>query len=200
MYLERNMSTNTISTATSSDKQQIIDTLVLAFGADPFERWLYNDPHTYLTNFPIFIDALTTRAFETDNAYYVDNYAGTALWLPPNVHLDEELIIASFELTINRQKQTDIISFIEQMEHYHPHEPHWYLVIIGVDPLKQGQGLGGRLLQHTLSLCDRDRALAYLESTNPKNISLYEHHGFKLLGTIQAGDAPPMFPMLRKPR
>jgi ribosomal protein S18 acetylase RimI-like enzyme len=194
------MSTITINTATASDKQQIIDTLVLAFSADPFERWLYHDPHTYLTNFPIFIDAITTRAFETDNAYYVDNYAGTALWLPPNVHLDEELIIASVEQTINKQKQTDTIAFMEQMGRFHPHEPHWYLVIIGVDPLKQGQGFGAILLKHTLASCDRDRAPAYLESTNPKNISLYERFGFKLLGTIQAGDAPPMFPMLRKPR
>jgi ribosomal protein S18 acetylase RimI-like enzyme len=194
------MSTITINTATASDKQQIIDTLVLAFSADPFERWLYYDPHTYLTNFPIFIDAITTRAFETDNAYTVDNYAGTALWLPPNVHLDEELIIASVEQTINKQKQTDTIAFMEQMGRFHPHEPHWYLVIIGVDPLKQGQGFGAILLKHTLASCDRDRAPAYLESTNPKNISLYERFGFKLLGTIQAGDAPPMFPMLRKPR
>ena len=194
------MSTIPTNTATASDKQQVIDTLVLAFGADPFERWLYNDPRTYLTNFPIFLDALTTRAFETDNAYYIDDYAGAALWLPPNFYLDEELIIASLTQTINKQKQPDIFAIMEQMDRYHPHEPHWYLVIIGMDPLKQGQGFGAILLQHTLALCDRDRAPAYLESTNPKNISLYERHGFKLLGTIQAGDAPPMFPMLRKPR
>lgn len=194
------MPTITINTAAASDKQQIIDTLVLAFCADPFERWLYNDPHAYLTNFPIFLDALTTRSFDTDNAYYVDGYAGAALWLPPNVHLDEELIIASLEQTINKQKKTDTISIMEQMDHYHPHEPHWYLAIIGVDPLKQGQGFGAMLLRHTLASCDRDRALAYLESTNPKNIPFYEHQGFELLGTIQAGDAPPMFPMLRRPR
>ena len=194
------MSTSTVNTATASDKQKIIDTLVLAFGADPFERWLYNDPHTYLTSFPIFLDAITTRAFETDKAYYVDNYMGTALWLPPNIRLDEELIIASLEQTIDKQKQTDTIAIMEQMDHYHPHEPHWYLVFIGVDPLRQGQGFGSILMQSILALCDHDRALAYLESTNPQNISLYEHHGFKLMGTIQAGDAPPMFPMLRKPR
>ena len=53
---------------------------------------------------------------------------------------------------------------------------------------------------HTLDACDRDHAPAYLESNNPKNVPLYERHGFELLGTIQAGTSPPIFPMLRKPR
>ena len=71
---------------------------------------------------------------------------------------------------------------------------------MGVDMAHQGQGYGSLLLKHTLALCDRDHVSAYLESTNPKNIPLYERHGFELLGTIQIGNVPPMFPMLRKPQ
>jgi hypothetical protein len=41
---------------------------------------------------------------------------------------------------------------------------------------------------------------AYLESSNPRNISLYERHGFERLGTIQSGASPTMVPMLRPPR
>jgi hypothetical protein len=41
---------------------------------------------------------------------------------------------------------------------------------------------------------------AYLESTNPKNIPLYERHGFEVLGTIQVGTSPAVCPMLRRPR
>lgn len=55
-------------------------------------------------------------------------------------------------------------------------------------------------MKHTLDACDRDHAPAYLESSNPKNIPLYERHEFELLGTIQVGTSPPIFPMLRKPR
>jgi hypothetical protein len=55
-------------------------------------------------------------------------------------------------------------------------------------------------MRHALIPCDRDQIPAYLESSNPDNIPLYQQHGFELLGTIQAGASPPLFPMLRQPR
>jgi ribosomal protein S18 acetylase RimI-like enzyme len=85
------------------------------------------------------------------------------------------------------------------MGRYHPSEPHWYLPLIGVDPARQSQGHGSALMRHALAACDRDGRPAYLESTNPRNLPLYERHGFERLGTIQAGASPPLFPMLRKP-
>jgi hypothetical protein len=39
-----------------------------------------------------------------------------------------------------------------------------------------------------------------LESSNPANIPLYERHGFSVLGTIQVGSSPSVFPMLRSAR
>ena len=41
---------------------------------------------------------------------------------------------------------------------------------------------------------------AYLESTNPRNISLYRRHGFEPLGEIRSADSPLLVPMLRKAR
>ena len=86
------------------------------------------------------------------------------------------------------------------MAKYHPHEPHWYLPLIGVDPAHQGKGHGDALMSYALDRCDRERVPAYLESTNPRNISLYRRHGFEPLGTIQAGSSPTLVPMVRRPR
>ena len=47
---------------------------------------------------------------------------------------------------------------------------------------------------------DRDGLPAYLESSNPANISLYERHGFEVMGRIRVADSPVMTPMLRRPR
>lgn len=56
------------------------------------------------------------------------------------------------------------------------------------------------MLEHTLKVCDADKKLAYLESTNPANITLYQRHGFELVGEIQAGSSPVLYPMRREPR
>jgi ribosomal protein S18 acetylase RimI-like enzyme len=98
---------------------------------------------------------------------------------------------------VEAERQAAVFAVFEQMGRYHPAEPHWYLPFIGVDPIHQGKGYGSALLKHVLLQCDRDRAPAYLESTNPANISLYERHGFQVLATIQVGSSPPIFPMLR---
>ena len=89
---------------------------------------------------------------------------------------------------------------MRQMESHHPREPHWYLPLIGIDPKHQGKGLGGALLDHALKICDRDGALAYLESSNPRNVPLYQRHGFEILGQIQFGSSPTLVPMLRRPQ
>ena len=83
------------------------------------------------------------------------------------------------------------------MAGHHPSEPHWYLPFIGVDPAAQGQGHGTALLRASLQAVDRTGLPAYLESTNPRNIPLYESFGFRVTGEIQAGDSPPMHPMWR---
>jgi ribosomal protein S18 acetylase RimI-like enzyme len=190
----------TIKTVTPSSADQAVGTVVLAFSGDPAARWFYPDPHQYLQNFPSFVRAFAGKAFEYNSAYHINEYSGAALWLPPDVHPDENALVALLQRTIAEENQQNVFAFLEQMDSYHPSEPHWYLPMIGVDPAHQHQGYGSALLERTLLACDRDHKLAYLESSSPKSIPLYERHGFELLGTLQVGKSPPLFPMLRKPR
>ncbi len=193
------MTTPTIRNATAADEAAAIDVVVLAFSADPVARWTWPDPKQYLTHFPRFVKAFGGKAFSHGSAYYVDGYAGAALCLPPDVHPDEDALTTLMQHTVPAEIQNDGVAVFEQMVRYHPSEPHWYLPLIGVDPSQQGKGYGSALMQHALIVCDRDNKPAYPESTSPRNIPLYERHGFELLGTIQVGTSPPIFPMLRKP-
>jgi ribosomal protein S18 acetylase RimI-like enzyme len=189
-----------IKFATAADEAAVIAVVTLAFSTDPVARWIYPDPHQYLTHFPPFVQAFGGRAFAHGSAYYVDGYAGAALWLPPGVQPDEDTLVSFIQNTVGEWERGDVSAVFEQMGSYHPHEPHWYLPLIGVETLHQGHGYGAALMEHALAPCDRDQRLAYLEATNPRNASLYQRHGFEVLGTIQVGTSPPLFPMLRKPQ
>jgi ribosomal protein S18 acetylase RimI-like enzyme len=185
--------------ATESEEASIIDVLTRAFAEDPAARWSWPDSQQYFMHFPSFVRAVGGKAFTQGTAYYVYGYAAAAMWLPPTVHPDEDELTSLVQRTVSEKIQKDFLSVFEHTGHYHPSEPHWFLPFVGVDPLQQGKGFGSALLQHTLIQCDRDSKLAYLESSNPKNIPLYQRHGFEVLGTIQVGPSPTIFPMLRRP-
>jgi ribosomal protein S18 acetylase RimI-like enzyme len=177
-----------------------VDTIVLAFAADPVARWAWPDGHQYLLSMPDFVRAFAGGAFTHSGAFCTSDNAGAALWLPPDVHPNDAAIGGIVERTVAPALRGEIDAVFEQMAKYHPTGPHWYLPLIGVDPAHQGKGLGGKLMAHVLAHCDHDHCAAYLESTNPRNVSLYRRHGFEALGTIQVGSSPALTPMLRRPR
>jgi ribosomal protein S18 acetylase RimI-like enzyme len=189
-----------VRTATSADELPVIQTVVAAFSADPVARWSWPQAHEYLTAMARFTVAFGGGAFANQSAHFTEGYSGAALWLPPGEAPDDEELMKIIEETVPASIRGDLNGVFEQMANYHPKEPHWYLPLIGVDPPHQGKGHGAALLSHALKQCDLDQVPAYLESTNPRNVTLYQRHGFRELGVIQVGTSPPLIPMLRTPR
>lgn len=86
------------------------------------------------------------------------------------------------------------------IEKLHVQEPHWYVSVLGVQPERQGTGLGGALLSPVLSWTDRDRLPAYLETAKETNLSFYGHFGFEVIHQVDTpGGGPPIWTMLRQP-
>jgi ribosomal protein S18 acetylase RimI-like enzyme len=183
----------------AAEEDLAVDTILLAFAGDPMARWTWPNAHQYLAAMPRMIRAFGSSAFSNGSAFCTDGHAGTALWLPPGVHSDEEGLGAVLESTVAPSLAPETAVIFEQMATYHPTEPHWYLPLIGVDPAYQGEGHGDALMVYALARCDRDHAPAYLESSNPRNIPFYRRYGFEPLGAIQAGSSPTLVPMLRPP-
>jgi GNAT superfamily N-acetyltransferase len=188
------------SVSSRAEADRVLSCVTAGFLADPLVRWIYPEPAAFLTNFPQAAELFGGRAFEHSAAYRNDDFTAVALWLPPTVHPDEEGLVSHFEKTVAADKLAQLFSLFEQMGHFHPSEPCWHLAFIAVDPMRQGKGLGAALLEDGLRQCDRDGIPAYLESTNPANLSLYERHGFEQIGLIETQGAPPFFPMLRTAR
>ena len=192
--------TPSISAVAASDNEQAVATIVTAFTADPALRWVLPDPQQYLTYGAEFVRRFCGKAFESKSAYVAEGFMGAALWLRPGSEPDGESLDELMQDAIPEEDQQKVSEFFDQMDVYHPQEPVWYLAMIGVDPTGQGMGLGSALLAHTLAEVDREAKPAYLEATTERSRDLYARYGFKVIGTIQAADSPPMFPMLRQAR
>lgn len=186
--------------ATPDEAPQAVASLVAAFITDPLARFAWPSPHQYFEAMPLATREFAGGSFEHRTADVTDDFCGAALWLPPGVRPNGEELEQVFRDTAKPEHLDDLLSTFEKMDEWHPDEPVWYLPMIGVEPNAQGSGLGGALLRHALARSDEDALPAYLESSNPKNISLYERHGFETMGEIQLGAGPLVTPMLRRPR
>jgi GNAT superfamily N-acetyltransferase len=194
------MSDSSIRTATTADAERCLAVLTLAFGSDPPCRWVWPDPQQYLEAFPRFARAFGGAAIDHGTAHCYQGFSGAALWLPPGVAPDEASLARVIQDTVADERKGAMFSIFEQMDAFHPREAHWHLPLIGVDPAHQGKGIGSALLSHVLSACDGQKVSAYLEATSPRNVPLYNRHGFEALGSIQVANSPAVVPMLRKPR
>jgi ribosomal protein S18 acetylase RimI-like enzyme len=187
------------SAETVSYELSAVATIVMAFSSDPVARWVYPKAADYYQWFPGFVRAFAGRSIEDRTAIVTTNYSGVALWLGPDAHADEDALVKLVEDSLPEKRQAEMFELFEKMGEGHPTEPHWYLPMIGVDTMRQNSGIGTGLMKVALDRSDRDGLPAYLESSNPKNISLYQRCGFQAIGEIRAGDSPPLVRMLRAP-
>ncbi len=186
--------------AVAEDREKLISSLVAAFIHDPIARWVWPEPHAYLSNYRAFVEAFGGSAIEAGTALYSGDHIGGALWLAPGIAPDEERLAEILQSSIAEERLNVVFNFVQQMGAHHPREPVWHLTMIGVDPTQYGCGHGAAMMNAFLERIDDRGEPAYLESSNPANISLYQRHGFEVTGRFQVGDSPVMTPMYRQAR
>jgi len=188
-----------IRTVDRAEGPRAVSVQLMAFTSDPIMRWLWPEPHEYVRHFPTFVRGFGGRAVENGTAHVTTDFRGGSLWLPPGVASDGDALDALIRDTVVEPKRSEMFSILEQIGKSHPEAPHWHLAFLGVDPTQQGRGIGAALLRHALARIDAERLHAYLESSNPANVPLYQRHGFEVIRDIRVGGSPPAIPMIRAP-
>lgn len=80
------------------------------------------------------------------------------------------------------------------------HDPHaWYLLAIGVDPAFQGKGLSRELIERGVARADAEGRPVRFETNNERNVALYEHLGFELVGHLDTPGLIPQWLFRREP-
>lgn len=181
--------------ANMTPEDQVMSVLVQAFETDPPVRWMYPDTEIYRAHFPDFVRALGGAALRDKTLCSTE--AAAALWMQPGAESDEEALVSIVETTVEPHRQADLLAVFEQMGAHHPHEPHWYLPLVGVLPGQQGRGFGSAMMRPVLNICDATGTAAYLEATTERSRQLYERFGFVTTAEICVADCPTIYPMLR---
>jgi ribosomal protein S18 acetylase RimI-like enzyme len=196
----------TVRKATSTDAPALARVLAEAFLDDPAGKWFVPREQTRLAELERFfrIVSVERAALPHGEVLTTPGVSGTALWMPPGsmeAGKLEELIFLAHVARAARGNTRRVLRGLTAMDAVHPHEPHWYLPLLGVSPARQGQGIGSALLRPVLERCDADGMPAYLEATSPRNRELYERHGFEVREvTHLPDDGPPLWCMWREPQ
>ena len=133
-----------VRVADPSEQDAVLGPLMLAFSSDPCMRYALPKASAFVSAFKSFAMGMGGAAFAHGSAWLADDGAAAALWLPPGVEQDGEAIGAVLAEFGVKDKRDVLDPVVEQMAHYHPHEPHWYLPLLGVDPARQGQAWARR--------------------------------------------------------
>jgi GNAT superfamily N-acetyltransferase len=188
-----------IRPATSADVKMLAAVMARAFYDDPPLVWLLPDPATRLGR--------VTRMFETvigieslryggvDVACRGGKILGGAIWLPPGhprPGFREQIQAVPNHVRALATALGRAARYGRALEGAHPKEPHWYLKAIGIDPAWQGLGLASLLLRSRLDRCDRDGQPAYLETSKPDRVWMYEHFGFRRIGNLDMPEGAPV--------
>ena len=81
-----------------------------------------------------------------------------------------------------------------------PDEPNWFIDHLGVDPARQGDGVGSSLLRFALGKASADGLPLFLETGRERNVDYYTRFGFEVFHDEDApGGGPHVWFMRRDP-
>ena len=182
--------------------------LARAFLEDPLYQFIFPGLPTREAHTAWDMAGLIRYGMRFGEAAVTSDLAGCAVWLPPGeTDFTEERMGQAGMLDaariIGEAAEARMSLFVEASELVHRRiapSSHWYLVVLGVEPDHQGQGIGSSLMAGPLKRADEAGLPAYLETLKAGNLPFYERRGFSLRHQEALPDGGPMvWYMVRDP-
>jgi len=187
--------------ATWADADAVAATLARAFHDDPLICHLLRDEARRPAAMPKLFKVLFKLGLPHGACDVTTGHEAVALWRPPGAwHIPFHQYItngAAFIDVFGLGGAMQVMGAMDMIEKRHPHEPHWYLQVLGTDPARQGKGYGGVAIRRQLALADAAGKPCYLESSKDTNIPIYKNFGFEVTGELTLPNGPTIWPMWR---
>ena len=198
------MSAPKLRHALASDLPTVVDVWVDAFSDDPFLRWMGGDA-AWSAFGPAWLTFIAEQCFERGHTLLADPADVAVAWIPPDLALVGPDDMARGRAIVAQHggeaRAEDALATIMGARSHFLEEPHWTLQYIGVRPGRQGSGLGAAVVEPGMARCDAEGLPCQLVSSNPRNVSFYDRHGFSVAAEVTTPDAAATIrPMVRAPR
>lgn len=142
-----------------------------------------------------------------NHTYKIGDVKGCAAWIPPGrfpLNLFRLLQVGFYQLPF-QVGLSQLPRWLEvfELDEYHVRDlsqPHWYLMLLGVAPSYQGQGIGSLLLQPVLKQADERGLACYTETSTAAAVRFYQRHGFEIVRAVnRITDVSAFWTLKRKP-
>jgi GNAT superfamily N-acetyltransferase len=181
-----------IQKLTITHLQHAAQALANAFMKDPIQEYVFPDETERKEKSLPHFSAVLQYGIMFGEVYTTSDFGGAVVWLKPGETIvtpekAEQGGLAALPQTIGEAPFTRFISVLDYADQYHKQdmkEPHWYTMVLGVDPASQGKGYGNLLLRTRLEEAKSNYIPVYLETAQPKNVSFYKHMGFDLIREV----------------
>jgi len=180
---------------TTSNSQVTVSALVDSLRYDPFyvaitQEFAHDEARRRQALARYFDYSMSEGARMGRLVIWPDESVGAAVWLLPaerGAYDTEAQAKAEFLTeaigTLGAGTYRRIIDFMRPRASAAVGESAWYLSIVGVTPAAQGQGIGRRLIEHTLAEIDDAGVECYLETFDSRNPRFYQRLGFSDAGS-----------------
>ncbi|WP_293989173.1 GNAT family N-acetyltransferase [Sphingomonas sp.] len=190
-----------IRDAALADREPVAAMLARAFADDPAMSYIFPDPRDRAKRLPRLF-ALLFDADAPGMRLITGDAEATTLWQRPGTPaptLFDALrragpLLGALGLALPRAMRVGAA-----LDEHAPPERHWYLHIAGVDPARQGKGLGGASIREGLARVAGDGLPAYLETATERNVGLYQSLGFEVTSEWHVPRGGPKFWSMLRP-
>jgi len=181
---------NNLVLLTKSQIKPASKMLARALQDDPLFAYFIPDDFKRKSKLHCILECLIRYGVLYGEVYAISpNLEGVAMWFPPGraeMTLWRTIRCGGFFLyfKVGRKVLSRVLGFFNyafKVHSRHAPFPHWYGGLIGVDPKFQGRGYASTLIKPMLARIDQEHLPCYIETENEKNVSIFQHYGFKVI-------------------
>lgn len=192
-----------------ADLLAVAEGLGRAFQEDPLQTYVFPDPTERAARSPGHFTPILRYGLQFGEVLTTTRPSdGAAVWLGPDAWevtperaaaagLDDLPTIMGVAAA---ERFFSVLAAVDPYHHRDVPAAHWYVMVVGVSPEAQGQGLGRALLQPIIDRADTAGQPCYLETAQPKNVAFYEHLGFRqVVDTVEPSSGLRLWTFRRDP-